>query len=162
MVEFEPWLFDDIDPAERPSLGAALVPIAGMIVFLSVGLIAFDLDPQFPLFWGIAFTGLFARYHLGLSWEELYDGIASSLLMGMRVILIMFTVYALIASWIQAGTIPSLMYFGLELFTPTVFLPVAAILSAIISFAVGSSWTTAGTLGWRSSASVRDWVFPSR
>ncbi|MGB9932822.1 Na+/H+ antiporter NhaC [Haloarcula amylolytica] len=147
MVEFEPRLFDDIDPAERPSLGAALVPIAGMIAFLSVGLIAFDLDPQFPLFWGIAFTGLFARYHLGLSWAELYDGIASSLLMGMRVILIMFTVYALIASWIQAGTIPSLMYFGLELFTPTVFLPVAAILSAIISFAVGSSWTTAGTLG---------------
>ncbi|MFB6224717.1 MAG: Na+/H+ antiporter NhaC [Haloarcula sp.] len=147
MVEFEPRLFDDIDPAERPSLGAALVPIAGMIVFLSVGLIAFDLDPQFPLFWGIAFTGLFARYHLGLTWEDLYDGISSSILMGMKVILIMFTVYALIASWIQAGTIPSLMYFGLELFTPEVFLPVAAVLGAVISFAVGSSWTTAGTLG---------------
>jgi NhaC family Na+:H+ antiporter len=147
MVEFEPRLFDEIDPSERPSLKAALVPIAGMIVFLSVGIVAFELDPQFPLFWGIAFTGLFARYHLGLSWADLYDGISDSLGMGMRVILIMFTVYALIASWIQAGTIPALMYYGLELFTPTVFLPVATVLAAIISFAVGSSWTAAGTLG---------------
>ncbi|WP_396612154.1 Na+/H+ antiporter NhaC [Haloferax sp. S1W] len=147
MVEFEPRLFEELDPEERPSLAAALVPVAGMIVFLSVGIITFGLDPQFPLFWGIAFTGLFAHYHLGLSWADLYDGISDSLLLGMKVILIMFTVYALISSWIQAGTIPSLMYYGLELFTPAVFLPVAAILAAIISFAVGSSWTTAGTLG---------------
>ncbi|MBZ6496937.1 Na+/H+ antiporter NhaC [Natrinema longum] len=147
MVEFEPRLFEDIDPAERPSLAAALVPIAGMIVFLSVGIVAFGLDPQFPLFWGIAFTGLFARYHLGLSWADLYEGISDGLLMGMKVILIMFTVYALIASWIQAGTIPGLMYYGLELLTPVVFLPVAAVFSAVIAFAVGSSWTAAGTLG---------------
>ncbi|SFG71874.1 Na+:H+ antiporter, NhaC family [Halopelagius inordinatus] len=147
MVGFEPRLFDDIDPAERPSLAAALVPIAGMIVFLSVGIVAFDLDPQFPLFWGIAFTGLFARYHLGLSWADLYEGISDGLLMGMKVILIMFTVYALIASWIHAGTIPSLMYYGLDLFTPAVFLPVTAVLSAVTAFAVGSSWTAAGTLG---------------
>jgi NhaC family Na+:H+ antiporter len=147
MVAFEPRLFEEIDPAERPSLAAALVPIAGMIVFLSVGIVAFGLDPQFPLFWGIAFTGLFARYHLGLSWADLYDGISASLLMGLKVILIMFTVYALIASWIQAGTIPGLMYYGLELFSPEIFLPVTAVLAAVISFAVGSSWTAAGTLG---------------
>lgn len=147
MVDFEPRLFGQLDPDERPSLIAALVPIAGMIVFLSVGIITFGLDPQFPLFWGIVFTGLFAHYHLGLSWEDLYDGISNGLLLGMKVILIMFTVYALISSWIQAGTIPSLMYYGLELFTPAVFLPIAAVLAAIIAFAVGSSWTTAGTLG---------------
>ncbi|WP_096391314.1 arginine/ornithine antiporter ArcD [Halopenitus persicus] len=147
MVDFEPRLYEDLDPDERPSLAAALVPIAGMILFLSVGIVAFELDPQFPLFWGIALTGLFARYHLGLSWADLYEGVSSSLLMGMKVILIMFTVYALIASWIQAGTIPSLMYYGLDLFTPTIFLPVSAALAAVVSFAVGSSWTTAGTLG---------------
>ena len=147
MVAFEPRLFEDIAPDERPSLAAALVPIVAMLVFLSVGIVAFGLDPQFPLFWGIAFTGLFARYYLGFSWDELYDGITDSILMGMRVILIMFVVYALIASWIEAGTIPSLMYYGLELLTPAIFLPLTAILAAIVSFAVGSSWTTAGTLG---------------
>lgn len=147
MVEFEPRLFEEFDPAERPSLLEALVPIVGMIVFLSAGIVVFGLDPQFPLLWGIAFTGLYVRYYLGFSWEQLYDGITDSLLMGMRVILIMFVVYALIASWIEAGTIPTLMYYGLDLLTPAIFLPLTAILAAIVSFAVGSSWTTAGTLG---------------
>jgi Na+/H+ antiporter NhaC len=147
MVAFEPRLFEDIAPDERPSLAASLVPVVAMIVFLSVGIVVFGLDPQFPLFWGIAFTGLFVRYHLGFSWDELYDGITDSILMGMRVILIMFVVYALIATWIQAGTIPGLMYYGLELLTPAIFLPLTAVLAAIVSFAVGSSWTTAGTLG---------------
>jgi Na+/H+ antiporter NhaC len=147
MVAFEPRLFEDIAPEERPSLSASVVPIVAMLVFLSVGIVAFGLDPQFPLFWGIAFTGLFARYYLGFSWEELYDGITDSLLMGMRVILIMFVVYTLISSWIKAGIIPSLMYYGVGLLTPRIFLPLTAILAAIVSYAVGSSWTTAGTLG---------------
>ncbi|WP_256683950.1 Na+/H+ antiporter NhaC [Halococcus qingdaonensis] len=147
MVAFEPRLFAEIDPDERPSLAASLVPVAAMIVFLSVGIVVFDLDPQFPLFWGIAFTGLFVRYRLGFSWDALYDGITDSILMGMRVVLIMFVVYALVSTWIQAGTIPGLMYYGLELLTPEIFLPLTAILAAIVSFAVGSSWTTAGTLG---------------
>jgi Na+/H+ antiporter NhaC len=147
MVAFEPRLFAEIDPDERPSLVASLVPVAAMIVFLSVGIVVFDLDPQFPLFWGIAFTGLFVRYHLGFSWDALYDGITDSILMGIRVVLIMFVVYALVSTWIQAGTIPGLMYYGLELLTPAIFLPLTAILAAIVSFAVGSSWTTAGTLG---------------
>ncbi|EMA51838.1 arginine/ornithine antiporter ArcD [Halococcus thailandensis] len=147
MVAFEPRLFAEIDPDERPSLAASLVPVVAMIVFLSVGIVVFDLDPQFPLFWGIAFTGLFVRYHLGFSWDALYDGITDSILMGMRVVLIMFVVYALVSTWIQAGTIPGLMYYGLELLTPEIFLPLTAILAAIVSFAVGSSWTTAGTLG---------------
>ncbi|HET7323600.1 MAG TPA: Na+/H+ antiporter NhaC family protein [Halococcus sp.] len=147
MVAFEPRLFEDIPPDERPSLAASLVPIVAMLVFLIVGIVGFGLDPQFPLIWGIAFTGLFATYHLGYSWDELYDGITDSLLMGIQVILIMFVVYALIATWIQAGTIPSLMYYGLALLTPEVFLPLTAVLAAIVSFAVGSSWTTAATLG---------------
>ena len=147
MVAFEPRLFGDIVPDERPSLAESLVPVAAMILFLSVGIVALGLDPQFPLVWGIAFTGLFVHYRLGFSWAELYDGITDSILMGMRVILIMFVVYALVSTWIEAGTIPGLMYYGLDLLTPAIFLPLTAVLAAIVSFSVGSSWTTAGTLG---------------
>lgn len=147
MVAFEPRLFEDIAPDERPSLTESLVPVAAMILFLSVGIVALGLDPQFPLVWGIAFTGLFVHYRLGFSWAKLYDGITDSILMGMRVILIMFVVYALVSTWIEAGTIPGLMYYGLDLLTPAIFLPLTAVLAAIVSFSVGSSWTTAGTLG---------------
>ncbi|ELZ56335.1 MULTISPECIES: Na+/H+ antiporter NhaC [unclassified Haloferax] len=146
-LAFEPRLYEELDADERPSLLEALVPVFGMLVFLGVGIVVYGLDPQFPLFWGISFTGLFSRYWLGISWAELYDGITDSLHMGIQVILIMFVVYALIATWVAAGTIPSLMYYGLDLLTPTIFLPITAVLASIVTFAIGSSWTAAGTLG---------------
>ncbi|ELZ65627.1 Na+/H+ antiporter NhaC [Haloferax prahovense DSM 18310] len=146
-LAFEPRLYEELDADERPSLLEALVPVFGMLVFLGVGIVVYGLDPQFPLFWGITFTGLFSRYWLGISWADLYDGITDSLHMGIQVILIMFVVYALIATWVAAGTIPSLMYYGLDLLTPTIFLPITAVLASIVTFAIGSSWTAAGTLG---------------
>ena len=146
-LAFEPRLYEELDADDRPSLLEALVPVFGMLVFLGVGIVVYGLDPQFPLFWGISFTGLFSRYWLGISWTELYDGITDSLHMGIQVILIMFVVYALIATWVAAGTIPSLMYYGLDLLTPTIFLPITAVLASIVTFAIGSSWTAAGTLG---------------
>ena len=146
-LAFEPRLYEELDADDRPSLLEALVPVFGMLVFLGVGIVVYGLDPQFPLFWGISFTGLFSRYWLGISWAELYDGITDSLHMGIQAILIMFVVYALIATWVAAGTIPSLMYYGLDLLTPTIFLPITAVLASIVTFAIGSSWTAAGTLG---------------
>ena len=147
MLEFEPRQFESIDPNKRPSLLAALIPTAAVLLFLSIGIGVLDMDPQFPLFWGIVFTGLFARYYLGFSWEKMYDGIVEGIGMGIQAILIILVVYTLIATWIQAGTIPGIMYYGLSWLTPVIFLPLTAILGALVSFAIGSSWTTAGTLG---------------
>ncbi|SFR35851.1 arginine/ornithine antiporter ArcD [Halogeometricum limi] len=146
-LSFEPLAYDDIPEAERPSLLQALVPVVGMLVFLSVGAIALGLDPQIPLLFGIAFTGLVGRYWYGVSWERMYEGIVDGLRMGMQAILIIFVIYMLISTWTGAGTIPSLIYYGLELLSPTIFLPVAVVLALLVAFAIGSSWTTAGTLG---------------
>lgn len=146
-LSFEPLSYDDIPENERPSLLQALVPVVGMLAFLSVGAIVLGLDAHVPLLWGIVLTGLVGRGWLGLSWERMYKGIADGLLMGLQAILIIFVIYALIASWTASGTIPSLIYYGLELLSPSIFLPVAAALATLVAFAVGSSWTTAGTLG---------------
>ncbi|RKD93543.1 arginine/ornithine antiporter ArcD [Halopiger aswanensis] len=146
-LDFTPKTYDEIPADKRPSLGEALVPIAAMLLFLSVGMIYLEMDPQMPLLWGIAFAGLFGRYYFGYDWEQLYDGIGRSILMGLQAILILFVIYMLIASWIDSGTIPSLMYYGLEFLSPQIFLPFTIIISAVVAFAIGSSWTTAGTLG---------------
>ncbi|WP_049928488.1 arginine/ornithine antiporter ArcD [Halopiger goleimassiliensis] len=144
--DFTPTTIDELDPARRPTVGQALVPVLAVVGFLGIGSAVLGLDPHVPLLWSIVFTGAFGTY-LGYSWSDLYDGIANALLMGLQAILIIFTIYALIATWVDAGTIPAMMYYGLELLTPTVFLPVAAILAAVVAFAIGSSWTTVGTLG---------------
>ncbi|ELZ91989.1 Na+/H+ antiporter [Haloferax mucosum ATCC BAA-1512] len=146
-LSFEPLTFDDIHEDERPSLLQAAVPVIGMLVFLSVGVIWLGLDPQIPLLWGIIFTGLVGRYWLGLPWSRLSEGIRDGINMGMSALLILLVVYMLISTWTAAGTIPALIYYGLDLLSPVVFLPVATLLSAIVTFAIGSSWTTAATLG---------------
>ncbi|KTG10909.1 arginine:ornithine antiporter [Haloprofundus marisrubri] len=146
-LSFEPLAYDDIPEDERPSLGQALVPVVGMLLFLSVGAIWLELDAHMPLLWGIVLTGLVGRFWYGVSWQRMYEGIVDGLRMGMQAILILFIIYMLIATWTDAGTIPGLIYYGLELLSPTIFLPVTALLATGVAFAVGSSWTTAGTLG---------------
>jgi len=157
--DFTPTTIDDLDSDRRPSVGLALVPVLAVVVFLGIGSALLGLAPHIPLLWSIVFVGAFGRY-LGYRWTELSDGISNGLLMGLQALLIIFTIYALIATWVDAGTIPAMMYYGLELLTPTVFLPVTAILAAVVAFSIGSSWTTVGTLGSRSSESGPDSASP--
>ncbi|QAU13822.1 arginine:ornithine antiporter [Halorubrum sp. BOL3-1] len=143
---FTPTAYEDLNPDRRPSLAAALVPVLAIVAFLGIGSGVIGLDPHPPLLWSIVFVGAFGLW-LGYDWEELFDGVANGLVMGLQAILIIFTIYGLIATWVSAGTIPGLMYYGLEILTPTTFLPAAAVLAAVVAFAIGSSWTTVGTLG---------------
>jgi len=147
MSDHAPLAYEDIDEARRPSLVEALVPIAAVVVSLGVGSGYLGLAPHAPLVWSIAFTGLFARYRLGYDWDGVYDAAASGLQMGLQAILILFVIYGLISTWISAGTIPGLMYYGLGTLTPVIFLPVTAIFAGVVAFAIGSSWTTVGALG---------------
>ncbi|UPM42387.1 Na+/H+ antiporter NhaC [Halocatena salina] len=146
-LSFEPLSYDDLPPERRPSLLQASIPVIGMLVFLSIGAVLLDLDPHLPLLWAIVLTGLVGRYWIGVPWDTQYEGLVDALQMGMQAILILFVIYTLIATWMSAGTIPALIYYGLELLSPSVFLPATAVLGLVVAFAVGSSWTTAGTIG---------------
>ncbi|WP_435195685.1 Na+/H+ antiporter NhaC family protein [Natronomonas sp. EA1] len=125
----------------------ALVPALGVIGFLALGSGLLGLSPHGPLLWSIVLTGLVAKYAIGLSYAQIQEGLESGLKMGLGALFILFTIYALISTWISAGTIPALMYYGLGILTPQTFLPAAAVLAAVVAFSIGSSWTTAGTLG---------------
>ena len=146
-LDITPLTVDDIDPEHRPSFRTALFPVLAVVLFLGVGSAVLKLDPHVPLLWSIIFTAVLARRKLGLSWDDVGDGLARGLLMGRQALFIIFVIYALIATWVSAGTIPALMSYGLELLSPQVFLPVAAVLAFAVAFAIGSSWTTVGTLG---------------
>jgi NhaC family Na+:H+ antiporter len=65
----------------------------------------------------------------------------------MQAILILMLVGMLIAAWIQAGVVPLLIVYGLELISPSIFLVTACLVCCVVSLATGSSWTTAGTVG---------------
>lgn len=124
----------------RPGLALALLPIVLTFGVLGVQLFAFgDFTPHVPLIIGIAITALVGRY-LGLRWQQLEAGMLHVVSIGLPAVGILMLVGMITGVWIASGTVPTLIYFGLELLSPQVFLAAAALLCAVVSVSLGTSW----------------------
>lgn len=134
-------------PATRPGLLLALLPIVLTFAVLGVQLFIFDdFTPHVPLIIGIAITALVGRY-LGLSWEEMEKGMLHVVSVGLPAVGILMLVGMITGLWIASGTVPTLIYYGLELLSPQIFLAAATLLCALVSVSLGTSWGTVGTVG---------------
>ena len=103
-------------------------------------------EPHIALILAASFAGIIAIAN-GWKWAYLEQGILASINRSMQACLILAVVGAMISSWMAAGTIPSMMYYGIKVISPKVFLLTACILCSIVSLATGSSWSTAGSMG---------------
>lgn len=133
--------------AKQPSLAIALVPVALTLAILGLQLFYFgDFTPHIPLAFGIAITAL-VGVALGRTWRDLEGGIFHVINVSLPSVSILVIVGMLIGTWIAAGTVPSLIYYGLILLSPEIFLAAAMILCAVVSVSLGTSWGTVGTVG---------------
>ncbi len=103
-------------------------------------------EPHIALILAASFAGIIACLN-GWKWAYLEQGMLASINRSMQACLILAIVGAMIASWMAAGTIPSMMYYGIKIISPKVFLLTACVLCSIVSLATGSSWSTAGSMG---------------
>ncbi len=130
-----------------PSLTTALLPIIFTMGLMAFQILAFDdFVPHVPLALGIAFTGALGWYH-GIRWWRMENGLYHVVHIGLQSVAILITVGMIIGTWILSGTVPLLIYYGLQLITPELFLLAAMVLTAVVSMAVGTSWGTVGTVG---------------
>lgn len=90
-----------------------------------------------------AFIGVFKKVPFAIMFQEILENLKSILVP----IAILFLVGALAGTWLVSGIIPAMVYYGLQVLSPALFLPVSIIIAAIISIATGSSWTTSATVG---------------
>lgn len=130
-----------------PNKIEALIPI---LVLLGIMIASFKLG------WGIdahipcliaTIVAMFVGKGCGYSYQEMLDGATNALSRTMEAILILFCIGTLIGSWEFCGTIPAVVFYGLKVITPALFLPTACIICAIIGISLGSSWTVTGTVG---------------
>lgn len=141
-----------IDSQNRqPSILQAIIPITLLIVllFLSVQLYGSDSSyggNQIALILAAAVAIIIGLLN-GQTWKELEKGIVDGISLAMGAILILFMVGALIGAWILAGTVPTMIYYGLQVLSPEYFYVASTLICAIVSLSIGSSWTTAGTIG---------------
>jgi len=135
----------------EPTLIDALIPVVSLIamLFLSVKLFGSDSSQgpnQIVLTLGAAIAAIVA-IQKGHSWNDILDAIIDGIGTAMGAVLILLSVGGLIGTWLLAGTVPALIYYGLELLSPQWFYLAACVICAIAALATGSSWTVAGTLG---------------
>ena len=135
------------NPVTIPSLGVALIPIVLTIGLLGIQLFYYDdFTPHIALAIGFAITAL-VGWSQGSRWKDIESGAFHVLHVAMPSIATLIVVGMLVSTWIASGTVPTLIYYGLELIDPQWFLAASMMLCAVVSVSIGTSWTTVGTVG---------------
>jgi len=138
---------DQTDPLNLPSLPLALLPVVLTLGLLALQLFYYgDFTPHIPLICGLAITSLLGVLR-GMEWLDIREGIFHVIHVSMPSLAVLIVVGMIIGVWIASGTVPTLIYYGLVLLNPSIFLAAAMILCAVVSLSLGTSWGTVGTIG---------------
>ncbi|MCT4620690.1 MAG: Na+/H+ antiporter NhaC [Marinisporobacter sp.] len=130
----------------KVTFGEALLVIAFLIVALISTLKIFGGDPHMAILASTAFATIVA-VRAGYKWEYIEEGILETIKMSMQSVLILMVIGCIIGTWILSGVVPTMIYYGLKIISPGIFLIATCLICSIVSLATGSSWTTAGTVG---------------
>lgn len=136
---------------KEATLLQALIPILFLIVLLTINVIvlgagAIEGANQIALLLGAAVAGVIS-FQLGHTWHEIEVSIVRSISSAMAAMLILLTIGSLSGTWLLSGIVPAMIYYGLKILNPTIFLLAACVVCAIVSLATGSSWSTVATVG---------------
>ena len=133
-----------------PTLFQSLLPLVFLIFFLFLNVRFFN-DTlsganQMALLLAAAIAGIIAGW-IGISWRDIEKSIVHRIGSAMPSILILFLIGALAGTWMLSGVVPTLIYYGLKILNPRIFLFAAITISAVVSLSTGSSWSTIATIG---------------
>ena len=131
---------------KEPSFLLALTPILVMIVGLALGVGYMKLKVE-PIILIAALVAGGIAWRLGYSWSELQEGVIEKISSSLPALMILWAVGLLIGSWVFSGTIPMIIYYGVDLISPQYLVLTAFVIAAIISTVTGTSWGSAGTVG---------------
>jgi NhaC family Na+:H+ antiporter len=133
------------------SITEALIPVVALIAMLGYNVAVYGDEAlsgsnQFVLLLGAAVAAIVGFFNK-VSFKKMMEEVAENIKSTVGAILILLMVGALAGTWLVSGIIPSMIYYGLQILSPAIFLPATLIICSIISIATGSSWTTSATVG---------------
>jgi len=132
-------------------LHLAILPVAILVASLASAVALFGDSTtsgpgQIALITAGIVAGIVGLLH-GTTWTELEKATAGSIARALPAIFILLMVGALVGTWMLSGTVPFLVYWGLQIIAPQIFFAAALLICSVVSVSIGSSWTTAGTVG---------------
>lgn len=129
-----------------PTFAEAIIPIIAMLLILTIGKGVFGYSTE-PLLILVACVAAFVAWRVGVTWDEMLDEISNKIAKGMPAILILITVGAMVGTWMAAGTIPLMIYYGVQIVNPKFLLVTAFLITAVVSVVTGTSWGSVATMG---------------
>ncbi|HPC76646.1 MAG: Na+/H+ antiporter NhaC [Thermovirgaceae bacterium] len=129
-----------------PHLGEALLTFAMVIVVMSIGILVFEVDAHMPMFVGVLFAAAMALY-LGYDWQAVETAMFDGIYRALQAIVILSIVGILVGVWLVSGVVPTMIYYGLMILSPSIFLVATLLICSITSLATGTSWGTMSTMG---------------
>ena len=137
---------------KKTSVTIALIPLAVLVLLLSLTIHLFGGDAiaggsQLSLLTASAVCTALAIGIYRIKWQRLEDAIVTNMRSATPAIIILLLIGAIAGTWMASGIIPTLIYYGLKILHPSIFLPASCIICAVISLLTGSSWTTIATIG---------------
>jgi NhaC family Na+:H+ antiporter len=141
----------EIKQIKTPSMLDASIPVIVLIILLTLGVTYFGDNSSYGpnqiallIAMGVAIVIGIKNGH---NWEGLEKAITKGISLSLGAVLILLAVGSLIGTWLLSGTVPTMIYYGLMILDPSWFYAAACIMCAIVSMSIGSSWTTAATIG---------------
>jgi Na+:H+ antiporter, NhaC family len=135
----------------KPTIFQALIPLLLLILLLSLNVYFFGDDAlfgpnQLALLFAAA-VGAVIAIRLGHKWYSIREKIVKSIGSAMPSMLILLLIGSLAGTWMLSGVVPAMIYYGLKILHPAIFLLACVVISAMVSVATGSSWSTVATIG---------------
>jgi NhaC family Na+:H+ antiporter len=130
-----------------PTLIEAVIVIGIAAVLIAMAVRYWETDVHIALVLSAAVATVMALFVLKYPWSTIEEGVLASIMMGMQAMLILFTVGILIGTWLLSGVVQTMIYYGLAILNPSIFLIATLLICSIVSLATGSSWGTSGTVG---------------
>lgn len=132
--------------------GISLIPIIVLIILLALNISFFGSDAilgasQVSLLFSAGICVWLAMWLFKKPWQDFEDAIRSNIGDVTTAIVILFLIGGISGTWTMSGTVPSMIYYGVKIISPKIFLLTACVICAFISVMIGSSWTTIATIG---------------
>ena len=130
----------------KANFSEALFTFLSLVVIMFISIIKYEESPHIPMLIGVLIASLVAL-KIGYSWKFIENSMIKGISQAMQSIIILAIIGVLIGVWILAGVVPTMIYYGLMILKPSIFLVATVLITSITSLATGTSWGTAGTMG---------------
>ncbi len=121
------------------------ISIFALAVVMFGATVIFGAEPHLPLIVGCVVAGIVAATR-GYKWEETLEGMLDGIFQSLEAVLILLCIGILVGTWIASGTVPALIYYGLKIISPKIFLVAAFVICSMVSMVMGA-WGAAGSMG---------------